>query len=266
MGYENVQVSRDRHVAELTINRPERLNAMTWQLLDDWEAALEEVSEDSDVRAIILTGAGRAFCAGFDWNEDYSQVYGPQLERDVRTTPFALGGAILVRMWNVNKPIIAAVNGPAFGGGLAIACTCDFRIASDRASFSSIFVKRAIPPDGGLTYLLPKIVGLTHANDLMMTGRTVDAEEAARIGLVNRVVAHDDLLPQARALAHEMADGAGLAIAYTKRLIHSNLGAADQVQAMGFEALAQKVCMESEDAKEGQKAFLDKRQPVFEGR
>lgn len=263
---ETVLMSRDGGVCEITFNRPHQLNAMTWQLLDEWSAALDEADRDPDVRAIVLTGAGRAFSAGFDWNEDYSAVYGPHLERNVRTTPFARGGANLLRIWETNKPVVAAVNGPAVGGGLATACVCDFRVASDRASFSSIFVKRAIPPDGGLTFLLPRIVGLTHAFDLMATGRTIEAEEAARIGLVNRVVPHDELMKTAREVAAELATGPSLAIEYTKKLIHRNLEVTDLVAAMGFEALGQRVCMESDDAQEGARAFLEKRQPSFRGR
>ena len=264
MTYECLLYEMNDGIAQLTLNRPERLNALGGTLRDDLLDAITRASADPHVRVMVITGAGRGFCAGGDvkaMNEARERGREGQL-----IDKFAPSrDRTLLAMRDAPQPIIAAVNGPAAGAGMNLALGCDMRIASSAATFSQAFVKRGLHPDWGGTYFLPRAVGMAKASELIFTGEVVDAPEALRLGLVSRVVAPEELLPAARELARKIAAGPPVAIRLAKRALHHNLGT-DLRAALEFETFAQNVCRETEDAAEGIRAFVEKRPPVFRGR
>jgi len=264
MTYECLLYEVKDGIAQLTLNRPERLNALGGSLRDDLLDAIARASADSDVRVMIITGAGRGFCSGGDvkaMNEARERgregqlvdKYAPSRDRT------------LLAMRDAPQPIIAAVNGPAAGAGMNLALGCDMRVASTAASFSQAFVKRGLHPDWGGTYFLPRAVGMAKACELIFTGDVVDAQEALRLGLVSRVVAPEELLPVTRELAKKIAAGPPVAIRLAKRALYHNLET-DLRAGLEFETFAQNVCRETEDAAEGIRAFVEKRAPHFRGR
>ncbi|MBI4641611.1 MAG: enoyl-CoA hydratase/isomerase family protein [Candidatus Tectomicrobia bacterium] len=247
------------------MNRPERMNALNWQLLDDLNAAIKKANGDDEIRVMILTGKGNGFCTGADLSQDAREGV-PDPGRRVKLQPFQRFGELAILLRETDKPVIAAVNGAAVGAGFAVALGCDIRIASDRARFSSIFVKRALVPDTGATYYLPRLIGVGKALEMMFTGEIIGAEEAERIGLVNRVVPHEELMGVTKELAEKIAKGPPIAIELTKRIVYKGLGVGDLATQVGYEGWAQSVCAQSEDVKEGRQAFLEKREPMFKGR
>lgn len=253
-------VEKEGGVVTITINRPERLNALTHAIAEEMRGVLAEARGD-DTKVVIITGAGRGFCSG----ADLAAGAQPEPEREERVVPFGGFGRLIQELWAFPKPTIAAVNGPAAGMGLSLAAAADIRIASEAARFSSIFVRRGLVADCGATYLLPRLLGLSRALELMWTGDMLDAATAERLGLVNRVVPADRLLPEARALAERLARGPSLAIELMKRLAYQGL-TGDLASSLSAEAWAQSLCGQSEDAKEGRTSFLEKREPLFKGR
>jgi 2-(1,2-epoxy-1,2-dihydrophenyl)acetyl-CoA isomerase len=251
-------------IAILTLNRPERLNALGDTLRDDLLDAVTRTAADTQVRVMVLTGAGKGFCAGGDvkaMNE--SREAGR--ERPVLEKIAPARDRTLLAMRDAPQPIIAAVNGAAAGAGMNLALACDLRIASSAAKFSQAFVKRGLHPDWGGTYFLPRVVGMAKACELIFTGDLIDAQEALRLGLVSRVVAPEELMPAAHELAWKIAAGPPLAIRLAKRALYHNADC-DLRQALEFETFAQNVCQDTEDAREGVRAFVEKRAPVFRGR
>jgi enoyl-CoA hydratase/carnithine racemase len=251
-------------IATLTLNRPERLNALGDTLREDLHDALLRCSQDPEVRVVVITGAGRGFCSGGDVKS--------MSERDqAARTPapaerFApMRDRIVLAMRDCPKPVIAAVNGAAAGAGMNLALACDMRVASSAAKFSQAFVKRGLHPDWGGTYFLPRVVGVAKACELIFTGDTIDAAQALELGIVNAVVSADALMPETYKLARRIADGPPIAIALAKRAIFHNQEV-DLRAALEFETFAQNVTRETEDAKEGVRAFVEKRAPVFRGR
>jgi 2-(1,2-epoxy-1,2-dihydrophenyl)acetyl-CoA isomerase len=248
----------------VTLNRPESLNALLADMGGLLRDAIEGAEKNPAIGAIVVTGAGRGFCSGGDialmeevmaggakW-EDFSDVVtgGREFARAVRACP---------------KPVIAAVNGAAAGGGMGLALSCDIRWASEKAKFAQSFAKIGLHPDWGSVYALPRLVGVARALEMMWTGDAVDAAEALRLGIVSRVLPPEQLLPETMAFAERLAQGAGLALAEIKRSAQGSLtlrldGALER------EIDAQQRCWNSRDAKEGIAAFLEKRAPKFEGR
>jgi enoyl-CoA hydratase/carnithine racemase len=263
MHWEHVLLEKQEHIATITLNRPERSNAFGGLMRQEIVAALEDVADDSGTRVVVITGAGKAFCTGGDVGE-FASGQTKALSSIVSSERHAMCRAVLA-INRMEKPVIASVNGMAAGGGCNLALACDIRIASDKARFAQVFTKRGVHPDWGGIYFLPRLVGYAKACELIYTGETVDAATALSIGMVNRVVAHEDLASATRELAQTIAGNAPIPIAFAKRGLQ-NFGRWDLDQALDYEAYVLGVTMQSEDIAEGFLAFLEKRQPVFKGR
>jgi enoyl-CoA hydratase/carnithine racemase len=263
MKWKFVLFEREGHVGTVTLNRPEKLNAFAGNMREEILEALQTACAEKDVRVIVVTGAGRAFCVGGDVNEfvDGTTQVTPKTATSERFTM----SKIVLLIHSVEKPVIASVNGVAAGGGCNLALACDIRIASDRARFSEAFTKRGVHPDWGGMYFLPRLVGYAKAAELIFTGEVIDAQEALKIGMVNQVVPHDELALTTKELAQRIAKNAPIPIALAKRgLQHSYR--MDLAQVLDYEAFAIGICANSQDCKEGFKSFLEKREPNFIGK
>ncbi len=268
MAYEGIILEVEEGVATLTLNRPDKLNALDPTLLQESSTVIRKLNDDDEVKVLIITGAGRAFCSGADLTGPVSGTALNQvgIGRRERLEPFVSFGWLIRQIDGFAKPAIAAVNGIAAGGGLAIALACDIRIASEDARFSSIFVRRALVADCGATFYLPRVVGVAKALELMWTGDIIDAQEAERLGMVSRVVPADDLMKVTKEFALRLARGPSVSIELQKRLAYDGLKADSVLSQMAQEDFAQSVCRETEDVKEGRQSFIEKREPRFEGR
>ena len=249
---------RQDGVLVLTLNRPEKLNAITGELLDALYAALKEGEEDREVRALLLTGAGRAFSAGQDLTEfgDRKPDYEAHLRRYNRVVE-ALSG--------LEKPLVVAVNGVAAGAGMSLALWGDLRLAAVGASFTTAFVRIGLVPDSGLSFLLPRLVGLAKAQELLLLSPRLSAEEALALGLVHRVVPAEKLMEEALSLAKELAQGPTRAYALTKKLLLETYRLS-LTEALALEAVLQGKAGQTQDHEEGVRAFREKRPPRFQGR
>ncbi len=264
MAYECLLYEVKDQIATLTLNRPERLNALGGTLREDLHDAITKSAQDDDVRVLVITGAGRGFCSGGDvksMSERNQSGRGSSLRDKIEPAR----DATIMAMRDCPKPIIAAVNGPAAGAGFNLALACDIRIASTAAKFAQAFVRRGLHPDWGGTWFLPRIVGTAKACELIFTGDTIDAEEAYRLNIVNAVTAPEELMSKTYELAKKLAAGPPIAIRLAKRAIYRNLDC-DLRAGLEFETYAQNTCRETEDSKEGVRAFVEKRAPKFQGR
>jgi enoyl-CoA hydratase/carnithine racemase len=251
-------------IATLTFNRPDVLNALTFDIYAQFRDLLEDLRYDDSVKVLVLTGNGKAFCSGGDVHE----IIGALLDTDVKDhLAFTrMTGAVVRNMRLLDKPIIAALNGMTAGAGAVIALASDLRIASEQARFAFLFTRVGLAGvDMGSGYLLPRIVGQGRATELLMLGDTIDAVTADRYGLVNRVVPHDDLLPTAQEWARRLADGPSQALSMTKRMINSESNM-DLVTALEAEAQAQALMLMGDDHRRFYEAFKAKEKPKFEGR
>ena len=254
--YKLVKYQVDDSVAKITLNSPAKLNAFEVTLINDLIFAMQEAEEDPNVKVIVLTGAGKAFCAGGDVS------YMLSLNLESAYDYVKIGKKLVDAMTGTSKPIIAAVNGFAMGAGLSLALLSDIVIASDKAVFGAAFINIGLMPDCGLLYYLPRVVGIRAAKELTLTGRNFDAQEALRLGVVNQVVDADQLEETVEKLSKKMATGPAAAMALTKSMMNSGL----DMNIDGFmknEALAQAMLIVSADAKEGADAFLTKRKANF---
>ena len=261
--YKDIIFEKKDKIAIITLNRPEKMNAYTAAMRASIWHAIEDVADDDNIRLLILTGSGRAFCAGRDLSTDESQ--NPADIGVGNRHRFAPAGWLALRMYQLAKPTIAAVNGVAAGGGFGLALSCDFRIASENARFGSVFIKRGLNIDTGVAYFLPRYVGITKALEICLTGDLVDAKEAERLGMVSKVVPHDDLMKETVEFANRMANNAPISLQMTKRSIYKGQNL-DLPEVLDYETFCQQYCTSSQDFQEGRKAFLEKREPVFKGR
>lgn len=251
-------------IATLTLNRADVMNALTFEIYAQLRDLFEELRYDEAVRAVIITGAGDSFCSG----GDVYQIIGELLQRDMKGhLEFArMTGAVIQHMRHLDKPIIAAINGMTAGAGAVIALAADLRIASEQARFAFLFTKVGLTgADMGAAYLLPRVVGMGRASELLLLGDTIDAPTAERYGLVNRVVPHVDLLPTAHKLASRLVQGPSLATSMTKRLLN-NEQSMDLVSALEAEAQAQALMLMGDDHRAFYEAFQAHEKPHFTGR
>ncbi len=261
--YENIKVSENDRIVTVTLNHPEKLNAFVGHMRRDLAEALEQAGSDRAVRVVVVTGAGRAFCSGGDLH------YAAELieRKDSAEFERILGAArrVVLAIRQMTKPVIAAINGPASGAGFNLALACDLRIASSTATFSQSFVRIGFHPDWGGTYFLPRLVPPNVACELFFLGDTIDAQEALRLGLVNRVVPSEELEAETTKLAKRLRDGPAISLAAAKHAVYASQH--DSLERMlEYEVEAQMRCFESHDGREGVRAFIEKRPPRFTGR
>jgi 2-(1,2-epoxy-1,2-dihydrophenyl)acetyl-CoA isomerase len=275
MAYRALTLEKEGPVAIITLNRPDAGNSFDFRLMEETDAAMREVAKDKSIRAVILTGAGKYFSTGINLSmfTDAKGMVEKDGGADDKITvdddqTYGKGTVVgaVIRMRSMNKPVIAAINGPTVGAGLSLVLGCDIRIASDKARFSMIFVKRGIAADTGGSFTLPRAVGVAKACEMILTGDMIDAAEAERIGLVNRVVPHDDLMKSARELAMKIAKNPPLAVAMAKADIYKAMEEKDLIKQMKREEKTQEVLINTEDFMEAATAFLEKREPVFKGK
>ena len=261
MDYETIILEREEGIATITLNRPEKVNAATLQMITELIEAIGELSRDDNVKVVILTGAGRVFCPGADHTHP---VFKSENPAEVRQWVHQFG-EVSFGLRSLPQPVIASVNGAAVGAGCSFALACDIIIASENARFSQGFVNIGLIPDSGGCYFLPRLIGVAKACELVFTGDMIDAREAERMGLVNKVVPADLLATTTRELALRLAKGPTAALRSAKTCIYQGLEM-DLASVIERETDAQTVCILSEDCKEGLRAFAEKRPPVFRGR
>ncbi|WP_328905210.1 enoyl-CoA hydratase-related protein [Streptomyces sp. NBC_00234] len=254
----------DDGVSWITLNRPEAMNAVTWDQRERVIALLAEASADPAVRAVVLTATGRGFCAGADLRSGPSGG-GDRVPGDVARTIRLGAQRLIAAVLDCEKPVIAAVNGTAAGLGAHLAFACDLVLAAESARFIEVFVRRGLVPDGGGAYLLPRLIGPHRAKELLFFGDALPAAEAERLGLVNRVLPDAELAATAREWAQRLAEGPTRALAGTKQLVNASLDS-DRATAFAAEAMAQEINMTTHDANEGVAAFVERRPPKYLGR
>ncbi|HEY9792364.1 MAG TPA: enoyl-CoA hydratase-related protein [Candidatus Obscuribacterales bacterium] len=250
--------------ATITLNRPDKLNAFNDELSFQLQDALKEAEKDAAVRAVILTGAGRGFCSGQDlqnrnFSDDSKQK--PSLADSIRRRY----NPIILRLRRMEKPVIAAINGVAAGAGASLAFACDLRIAAENASFVQSFSRVGLVPDSGATFVLPRLIGLTKAYELMVTADKIDAQQALQLGLLNKIVQGDQLIKEAEEWAAKLAKGPTRAFGLTKRAVNRAVYP-DLEELLENEAYLQEIAGRSDDFQEGVKAFLEKREPAYTGK
>lgn len=265
---ETMLVDKTEGVMTVTLNRPDRLNAFTLQMARDWFTILDDVDSDDDVRAVIVTGAGRGFCAGADLSAGGAAFDSSGVKSDIEGKPAREhrdeGGLLTLRIYRCRKPIIAAVNGPAVGVGVTSILPMDIRLASTKARFGFVFARRGVVPEACSSWFLPRVVGINRAMEWVATGRVFEAEEALAGGLVSEVLEPDALLPRARALAREIADNtSGVSVALARQMMWQMLGASHPIEAHRLDSKAMNYMGARADSREGVTSFLEKRSPNF---
>ena len=255
-------------VMTITLNRPERLNAFTMQMARDWFTVLDDADRDDDVRAVIVTGAGRGFCAGADLSSG-GATFDPAHASDEAggeeaEEPRDVGGMVTLRIYRCLKPLIAAVNGPAVGVGVTSILPMDIRLASTEARFGFVFARRGVVPEACSSWFLPRVVGINRAMEWVATGRVFDADEALRGGLVSQILPADELLSCARELALEIAQNTSpVSVALSRQMMWQMLGASHPMEAHRLDSAAINYMGARADSREGVMSFLEKRPPNF---
>ena len=262
MELQDIIYTKEGPIATLTLNRPDRLNAFTGQMISGLIEAIEDANNDGGIRVIVITGAGRGFCSGLDLA---AQAGGEGAGSGGTERRMRIGGPSLsTLMLSIDKPTIASINGAAIGWGFELAQLCDIRIASDKAVMGDMHVKRGLVPDNGGHWLLPRLIGWAKACEIMFLGERMDANEAARIGLVNIVVPHEELERTTNEWATKIASNAPLAVQMAKRQMRLGLSS-DYESNLAFSVLAQGRLFQTEDFREGVRSFTEKRDAVFKG-
>lgn len=261
MEYQTIRLNVENAFATLTLNRPEAANGMNLQLMRELADAVHNCDSDPDIRAILLTGAGRFFSAGGDLQSFASEL--DDLPRLLNELTLYLHTAVS-RMARMDTPVIAAVNGPCAGAGMSLAAACDLVVAAESASFTMAYTAAGLSPDGSSTWFLPRRIGELRTRELMLTNRTLSADEALDWGLVNRILPDDELLSQAGELATGLAQGPTQSFGRVKNLLNDTFAHGMETQ-MELEARAIASAAKSDDAQEGIKAFLEKRNAIFKG-
>ncbi|PRZ39095.1 enoyl-CoA hydratase/carnithine racemase [Antricoccus suffuscus] len=253
------------HIATITLNAPERMNTISGPMLNQLTERLLEANQDKDVRCVILTGAGRAFCAGLDLRPESGGVSGLSSSSDSVSPSLDLRNTPPTVLFDMDTPVIAAINGGAAGYGMDTALGCDIRLMGASGKLAAAFTKRGLVPESGGTWFLPRLIGWSKASELIFTGRTLNAEETVEWGLASEVVADEDLQARARELAREIAGNAPLAVQAAKRMMRmgQNEPFVEHVHRVYLQLLP---LMRTEDLKEGMLSFMEKRPPVFNGR
>ena len=260
--YEHILISEAEGILTITLNRPENLNAFIGHMRRDLAEALEHAGSDRSVRVVIITGAGRAFCAGGDVAFMAELMSRRDSEEFLRI--LGAGRRVVLAIRQMTKPVIASINGPASGAGCNLALACDLRIASTTATFSQSFAKVGLHPDWGGTYFLPRVVTPNKACEMFFLGDSIDAAEAARLEVVNQVVAPEELEAATLRLAERLRAAPPIALAAAKHAVYMSQ-AAELEEMLRYETEAQLRCFESDDGHEGVQAFLEKREPRFTG-
>jgi len=256
--YENIKVTHDAQIVTITLDRPEKLNAFAGHMRRDLAEALEQAASDRTARVVVITGAGRAFCAGADVKYMNELMEREDVEEFKRL--LGAGRRVLIAIREMTKPVVAAVNGPAYGAGFNLALACDIRLAAESASFSQSFVKVGLHPDWGGTYLLPRVVPTNIACEMFFLGDAFDAQEAQRFGIVNRVVPDSELMTETRKLAERLRDAPYASIAAAKHAVYMSWDSSLE-RMLQYETEAQLQCFQSGEARERVRAFLEKREP-----
>jgi enoyl-CoA hydratase/carnithine racemase len=268
MEFETLLTQLQDGILTITLNRPDRLNAYNRQMFLDFMACFDRSDADDDVRAIIITGAGRGFCAGADLGGGAETFDGSRAGRESeKMAPRDTGGRNTLRIFQSLKPVIAAINGPAVGVGATMTLPMDIRLASEKARMGFVFARRGVVPEACSSYFLPRVVGINTAMEWVATGRVFDAREAHQRGLVSEVLAPDDLLPRARELAREIAENtSAISVALSRQMMWRMLGASHPMDAHRLDSAGMFATGGSADAREGVQSFLEKRAPVFPGK
>ncbi len=267
MAFETILFGKEKEIATITLNRPDRLNAVTLFMHDELRKAINDIVSDEEIRVMILTGAGRGFCSGADRGAQAERAAmrdtGQRIIKSRHDQVAPVDTCTLVH--KMEKPTICAVNGAAVGIGLSLTLACDIRIASENARFGALWGRRGLMADGGGSYYLARVLGTSKALELLYTDDIIDAREAERIGLVSRVVPHEELMPTVKKLAGKIAKGPSVALELNKRAVYKALD--DPLETiLDFEYWGQSVCYTTEDHKEAIQAVAEKRDPVFKGR
>ncbi len=267
MAYETILYDVEDHVLTITLNRPERLNAFNGEMLHEMVDAFDRADADDDIRCIIVTGAGRGFCAGADLGAGGDTFNADSRDdRESGLNPDG-GGQLTLRIFELKKPIIAAVNGPAVGVGVTMTLPMDIRLAADSARFGFVFARRGIVPEACSSYFLPRVVGINQALEWCYTGDVFPAEEAHAAGLVKRVLPRDELLPEARRIAGNIAaNTSAISVTLIRQMMWKTLGADHPMEAHKLDSRGVYYTGRSADAKEGVESFLEKRPAAFPGR
>ena len=264
MTYENLSIERDDLIAVVTLNRPEKLNAINRALHLEMMDACQELRDDDGVRVVIFTGAGRGFCSGADLTSDRSTDEHPS--RGERLDEYNWVGRQAMMVYRgLDKPTIAAVNGVAAGAGMGLALACDMRVGCENTRFKTVFIERSLSPDSGLSYFLPRIVGISRAFDLVFTSRNVDADEAYRLGLLDRMTTSENLLSKARELARQIASWPPVAMQMSKRALQRSMDT-DLDDQLEYETHSIVFARRApHDVAEASASFRERRPPIFTG-
>ncbi len=271
MDYQEIIYDIDEGILTITLNRPDKLNAFTGQMMTEMINALDRADADDNVKAIVVTGAGRGFCAGADLssgaNTFDADAAAPKAAQEEKKSIADGGGLLTLRIFDCLKPIISACNGPAVGVGATMQCAMDIRLASTNAKYGFVFSKRGIVPEACSSWFLPRLVGISQALEWTYTGRVFSADEALEKGLIRSLHEPEDLLPAARNLALEFADQtSSLSIALIRNMMWKMLGADHPVVAHNIDSRGVNAMGKSTDAKEGVASFLEKRPAIFPGK